>query len=82
MADEPFRMPQWMRCKIAPKCPIQVAFKYLELGQKSSTGRVAQRITRLTTDQKIAGSNPAVLEILFEFFDFQHIFGKCKELAP
>ena len=25
-------------------------------------GRVAQRITRLTTDQKIAGSNPAVLE--------------------
>ena len=28
-------------------------------------GRVAQRITRLTTDQKIAGSNPAVLEYLF-----------------
>ena len=26
-------------------------------------GRVAQRITRLTTDQKIAGSNPAVLEL-------------------
>ena len=26
---------------------------------------MAQRITRLTTDQKIAGSNPAVLEILF-----------------
>ena len=24
-----------------------------------STGLVAQRITRLTTDQKIAGSNPA-----------------------
>ena len=31
----------------------------------SSTGRVAQRITRLTTDQKIAGSNPAVLEKSF-----------------
>ena len=28
-------------------------------------GRVAQRITRLTTDQEIAGSNPAVLEIFF-----------------
>ena len=28
-------------------------------------GRVAQRITRLTTDQKIAGSNPAVLENIF-----------------
>ena len=26
-------------------------------------GLVAQRITRLTTDQKIAGSNPAVLEL-------------------
>ena len=33
----------------------------------SNGGRVAQRITRLTTNQKIAGSNPAVLEInLFE----------------
>ena len=31
-------------------------------------GRVAQRITRLTTDQKIAGSNPAVLENLFAHF--------------
>ena len=31
----------------------------------SKKGRVAQRITRLTTDQKIAGSNPAVLETLF-----------------
>ena len=26
-------------------------------------GLVAQRITRLTTDQKIAGSNPAEIEI-------------------
>ena len=28
-------------------------------------GLVAQRITRLTTDQKIVGSNPAVLEDSF-----------------
>ena len=31
-------------------------------------GCVAQRITRLTTDQKIAGSNPAVLVHLFAHF--------------
>ena len=42
-------------------------------------GRVAQRITRLTTDQKIAGSNPAVLEsnIFFMwniFSSFQILF--------
>ena len=29
------------------------------------SGRVAQRITRLTTDQKIAGSNPAAIEKTF-----------------
>ena len=34
-------------------------------------GRVAQRITRLTTDQKIAGSNPAVLDFIFTFFTLQ-----------
>ncbi len=28
-------------------------------------GRVAQRITRLTTDQKIAGSNPAAVMLFF-----------------
>ena len=28
-------------------------------------GRVAQRITRLTTDQKIPGSNPGTLVMLF-----------------
>ena len=28
-------------------------------------GLVAQRITRLTTDQKIAGSNPAEIESFF-----------------
>ena len=30
-------------------------------------GPVAQRITRLTTDQKIAGSNPAWIEIFLSF---------------
>lgn len=29
------------------------------------TGPVAQRITRLTTDQKIPGSNPGRVEIIF-----------------
>ena len=33
-------------------------------------GPVAQRITRLTTDQKIAGSNPAWIEINFSADDF------------
>ena len=37
----------------------------VNFSQYSQRGRVAQRITRLTTDQKIAGSNPAVLEKLF-----------------
>ena len=30
-------------------------------------GRVAQRITRLPTEQKIAGSNPAVVKYFFNF---------------
>ena len=30
----------------------------------ASDGLVAQRITRLTTDQKIAGSNPAEIEFI------------------
>ena len=36
-------------------------------------GLVAQRITRLTTDQKIAGSNPAEIDIIF--FNFACCFG-------
>ena len=32
---------------------------------------MAQRITRLTTDQKIAGSNPAEIEIFFFWPYFQ-----------
>ena len=31
------------------------------------SGRVAQRITRLPTEQKIAGSSPAVVEIFLKF---------------
>ncbi len=31
----------------------------------ASDGLVAQRITRLTTDQKIAGSNPAEIDFFF-----------------
>jgi hypothetical protein len=40
-------------------------------GNNSIEGRVAQRITRLTTDQKIAGSNPAAfIDNFFFFFSF------------
>ena len=35
-------------------------------------GLMAQRITRLTTDQKIAGSNPAGID-LFHSFPFSNI---------
>ncbi len=35
---------------------------------QSSSGLVAQRITRLTTDQKIAGSNPAEIEFFVSQF--------------
>lgn len=37
--------------------------------RRVKVGLVAQRITRLTTDQKIAGSNPAEIEKLFFFPD-------------
>ena len=36
----------------------------LTLDAHKELGPMAQRITRLTTDQKIAGSNPAGIEIL------------------
>ena len=54
----------------------------------SISGRVAQRITRLTTNQKIAGSNPAVVEVPFgitghtRFCDYNgksHIIGLYTE---
>ena len=32
-------------------------------------GLVAQRITRLTTDQKIAGSNPAEIDMFLVWYD-------------
>ena len=39
-------------------------------GLAAREGLVAQRITRLTTDQKIPGSNPGKLEIFFFVFLF------------
>ena len=36
-----------------------------------TSGLVAQRITRLTTDQKIAGSNPAEIEIFHTIFSYK-----------
>ena len=47
---------------------IELKKFYFENRVYSNDGRVAQRITRLPTDQKIAGSNPAVLEISFWTF--------------
>ena len=44
------------------KNPCYTLYKFAIQNHFLLTGRVAQRITRLTTDQKIAGSNPAVLE--------------------
>ena len=37
--------------------------------QLHNRGLVAQRITRLTTDQKIAGSNPAEIDIFWVRYD-------------
>ena len=44
-------------------------------------GLVAQRITRLTTDQKIAGSNPAEIETIFRNFIY-FLAIESKRLAP
>lgn len=44
-------------------------------------GLVAQRITRLTTDQKIAGSNPAEIEKTFVEDKLLPVV-KCKMFAP
>ena len=38
-----------------------------------SVGPVAQRITRLTTDQKIPGSNPGRVEFFFTPFYVTHV---------
>ena len=43
-------------------------------GLAAREGLVAQRITRLTTDQKIPGSNPGKLEIFFFVFLFLLVF--------
>ena len=39
------------------------AFLLFHVRLMTKSGRVAQRITRLPTEQKIAGSSPAVVEI-------------------
>ena len=44
-------------------------------------GLVAQRITRLTTDQKIAGSNPAEIGAIFRNFIY-FLAIESKRLAP
>ena len=51
-----------------------VALYVLEERAFVNTGPVAQRITRLTTDQKIAGSNPAWIVT----FTFELIFSLDK----
>ena len=48
-------------------------FMGLSIGTSLTSGLVAQWITRLTTDQKIAGSNPAEIEILFFFIKVTNI---------
>ncbi len=45
----------------------------------SGRGLVAQRITRLTTDQKIAGSNPAEIDIFFLSILYAELNYKNKE---
>ena len=42
-------------------------------------GCVAQRITRLTTDQKIPGSNPGTLDAYF--FEYEYIVYKAQTLG-
>ena len=44
---------------------VRIEYNILFSWIMSKLGRVAQRITRLTTDQKIAGSNPAWIEKFF-----------------
>ena len=49
-------------------------------GQTSQNGPMAQWITRLTTDQKIAGSNPAgIVNIFFSFISRKCILEKMKK---
>ena len=46
---------------IVPRSIVDIS----QVKLRFSTGLVAQWITRLTTDQKIAGSNPAEIVLLF-----------------
>ena len=61
------------------KNPFYTLVKIAIHHQILSTGRVAQRITRLTTDQKIAGSNPA--EIV-SFLDAGKRWRGQNDIAP
>ena len=54
----------------------KITMKYWAL---LSEGRVAQRITRLTTDQKIPGSNPGVV-VSFEYFFIKDGFNDDKRI--
>ena len=44
-----------------------------KMGQKLLAGPVAQWITRLTTDQKIPGSDPGKVELLMIFYSFSRV---------
>ena len=50
-------------------CFVETFLQYKNIGcvchHRYNRGLVAQRITRLTTDQKIAGSNPAEIDFFF-----------------
>ena len=51
------------------------AFLLFHVRLMTKSGRVAQRITRLPTEQKIAGSSPAVVDsLIFSFCQNGHIF--------
>ena len=46
---------------------------HLSFSTSLTSGLVAQWITRLTTDQKIAGSNPAEIGIFFQSFSISYV---------
>ena len=53
-------------------CFVETFLQYKNIGcvchHSYNRGLVAQRITRLTTDQKIAGSNPAEIDIFLVWY--------------
>ena len=60
--------PKFMCGFIIPASQVRRQIRPKILCLRANFGLVAQRITRLTTDQKIAGSNPAEIETFFTFF--------------